>query len=180
MRNLRSLGGLLILALAGGCVTPSPWIEPLPPGTLDTSGQHRQQVTLERGDTRRSMQVAIETTPGQLTLIGLSALGQRLFTIEWDGTHIRSRAISEELDKLDPRWVLADLQLAFWPLPPLRRALPADLRLAAHGRTRTLWRGDDLLWFCSRTTDDPWQDPVMLYNGRGGYRLYIRPLDGGT
>lgn len=176
MRNLRAIA-LLAVVLVAGCATPQPWLAPLPPGSLGQTTQARQQVTAHRDGQSRSLQVAIKATPQRLTLIGLSALGQRLFTLVWDGQQaILTGNSLTRLDGLDPDWILADLQLAYWPLAPLRAALPPDLRLEQLGTARTLWRGDKLLWYRSSATADAWHSKLKLYNARLGYRLTIVPL----
>lgn len=180
MRNLRAitlLATLLASVLATGCATPQPWLAPLPPDSLSQTTQARQQVTAHRNGQSRSLQVAIKATPQRLTLIGLSALGQRLFTLVWDGQQVTLTGDAlDRLGGLDPYWILADLQMAYWPLAPLRAALPPDLRLQQIGTARTLWRGDKLLWYRSSATADAWHSKLMLYNERLGYRLTILPL----
>ncbi len=146
------------------------------PATLGASVEVRQQITARfRGDTR-SLQVALKVAPHDLTLIGLTAVGQRLFTLSWNGGETTLVSPVDELEDIDPARILADLQLAYWPLPALRAALPDDLRLEQYGTARTLWRDGELLWFASSETAERWASPLTLYNARLGYRLTIEPL----
>lgn len=128
------------------------------------------------GDKNRRMQVALQVAPTHLTMIGLTAVGQRLFTLSWNGQQARLDSSISSIDGLDPARVLADLQLAYWPLDALRGALPDNLRLEQYGSARMLWRDGKLLWFASSKGADRWHSPMTLYNTQLGYRLTIRPL----
>lgn len=179
MPFLRAIvSGITLLALVtmAGCATPRPWLAPLAPDTLGASVQARQEITALRKGQTRSLQVALKADANTLTIIGLSALGQRLFTLVWDGQDAEVTSQIDNLQGFDPYWILADMQMAYWPLVPLRAALPADLQLTEHGSTRTLWRGDELLWFRSSAGADIWHSNLLLYNARLGYRLRIKPL----
>ncbi|HET7313275.1 DUF3261 domain-containing protein [Salinisphaera sp.] len=165
----------LSLGLAG--CTPKPLIRPLGPAALGASIEARQQVTVHYHGNTRAMQVALRVVPDDLTLIGLSAIGQRLFTLGWDGQSIRRGRGLGEAEDLPARRILADLELAYWPLPALQKALvDSDLRLERLGDTRSLWRGDQLLWIAYRAPGDPWHSRLTVYNARLGYRLDVQPL----
>lgn len=166
---------LLVFGLAG--CAPKPLIHPLGPDALGQSVEARQQVTLHYRGRTRSMQVALRVAPDNLTLIGLSGIGQRLFTLGWNGNTIqRSRGLADD-KRLPADRILADLELAHWPLAALRTALAdSDLRLEQLGETRTVWRGDTLLWIAYRGGDEPWHSPMTIYNARLNYRLDVKPL----
>jgi hypothetical protein len=162
--------------LLSGCVAPRPWLGPLPPDSLGAEIQVRQQLVMARGEKSRSLQVAIRVDAERLTLIGLSDLGQRLFTLDSDGRQAELTSRIPDLQGLDPDWILTDLQLAYWPLPPLRAALPEGLRLEQRAALRTLWRDRRLLWLAVNEFGETWQGEVVVYNLQLGYRLDIRPL----
>lgn len=171
-------GALIVLLCIGvvGC-TPGPLIHPLTPASLGQSVELRKQVTVRYHGQTRSLQVALKVAPTDLTLIGLSPVGQRLFTLSWDGANAQVTSPLAGARRLPAKRILADLQLADWPLPALRQALvDPQMRLQQQGRLRTLWRGDNLLWLSYRDGDAGWNSPLMIYNSRGHYRLNIQPL----
>lgn len=170
------LWALLAVWLLSGCAAPRPWLGPLPPNALDTEVEVRQRLVLLRGEESRSMQVAIRVDAERLTLIGLSDLGQRLFTLTSDGRQADLTSRVPDLRGLDPNWILTDLQLAYWPLPSLRAALPEELRLEQRAALRTLWRDRRLLWLGFNESEEPWHGELVVYNLRLGYRLDIQPL----
>src|SRR5699024_8082405 len=86
--RLRILAYLLlvttVLAMTG-CAPPPPLLQPLAPATLGERMTLRQQITAQFGNQTRTFQTALQVAPDELTLIGLSAIGQRLFTLSWNG-----------------------------------------------------------------------------------------------
>lgn len=172
----RVLALVAVLAMAG-CVKPPPLLTPpLPPQTLGDSITARQQVTIRFDGSERSMQVALKVAPDELTLIGLTAIGQRLFTLSWDGRQAQLSSTLDSIAAIDPQRILADLQLAYWPLPALRAALPNSIHLQQMGTTRLLWRDGRLLWLATGESADRWGSSLLIYNARAGYRLTIQPL----
>lgn len=149
---------------------------PLAPHTLGRSLTVRQSVTASFDGEKRRLQVALKVAPDNLALIGLTAVGRRLFTLSWKAGQVRLESTVDPMDTIDPARILADLQLAYWPLPVLRDALPDDLHLAQYGTARVLWRDGELLWFAVSESADRWHSKLILYNARLGYRLTIRPL----
>src|SRR5689334_7065877 len=68
------------------------------------------------------LRTAIEAGPGKLDVVGVTATGQRIFSAHYDGATIDARKSPFVPEKLDPERVLADIQLALWPLPAVQAA----------------------------------------------------------
>lgn len=178
MRRPLRLGIALagLLAALAGCM-PKPLLQPLGPAALGRSVEARQQVTVHYRGHTRSLQVALRVVPDDLTLVGLSAMGQRVFTLGWNGHAIKRGDGLDSAKNIPAKRILADLELAYWPLAALRGALTdPDLRLEQLGDTRSLWRGDKLLWIAYRANGNPWHSRLTVYNARLGYRLDVKPL----
>lgn len=167
--------GALLLLLAA-CAAPRPWFEPLEPGSLNRPTPIRQLVTVERGDGSQTLQTVLTRGSSGLTLVGLSSVGQRVFTMSWDGSEATLSSRVAELSRLDPLWMLTDIQLAYWPLAALQTALPEGFKLEEIGTLRVLWQDGELLWMRASESTSPWQSEVMVFNASLGYRLRIRPL----
>lgn len=168
---------LLLCVLVAACATPTALIRPLPPAALGRSVTVHQQITAHFHGHSRSLQVVLRVAPDNLTMIGLTAIGQRLFTLAWNGDRLSLSGKMENMQHVPAQRVLADLELAYWPLDALRSALTGpDMRLEQLGSTRTLWQGNKLLWIAIRGSGKPWHRKITIYNARAGYRLDVQPL----
>lgn len=110
-----------------------------------------------------------------MSVVGLSALGMRLFTIRYDG---KSASVDNTLPlppQLTPERLLADLQLVYWPLyilrPPLRAA-GWDITEPAPG-TRRLRRDERVIAEVHYAGAEAWQGRSWLVNLEHGYTLNI-------
>ncbi len=117
-----------------GCVAGPPTAEEaagnapnlnLPPESLGRSLSLSQIVTGTYGDQTRSMrfEVEIEIASNKLVVVALSHFGVTLFVLRQEGKKVLVEAYTDELDGIEPSWVLFDLQVTYWPGERLGRAL---------------------------------------------------------
>jgi hypothetical protein len=121
------------------------------------------------------LRTAIEVTPGRLQVVGVTSTGQRLFTASYDGKTIDAQKSPFVPEKLDPERVLADMQLALWPLPAVQavfRERGLDVNETFPG-VRRLLRGDALLAEVHYASADPWNGRLWLVSFEFGYSLTI-------
>jgi len=93
----------------------------------------------------------------------------------YDGRAIDAQKSPFVPDKLDPERVLADMQLALWPLPAVQaafreRGLTVTEPFAG---LRRLTRGDALLAEVHYATGDPWSGRLWFVNFEFDYSLTI-------
>lgn len=174
------IGALVLLALAGcasqraqfgdGLVRPL-----LAPATLGEERSVSQIVRGAFGSREMTLNCVVAVQDGVMTVVGLSAMGVRVFTIRYDGT---TTTVDNSLPvpaQLTPERLLADLQLVHWPLRPLQAALRGggwELSEPAPG-TRRLRRGEQLIAEVHYAGPDPWQGRSWLVNLEHGYTLSI-------
>ena len=121
------------------------------------------------------LRTAIESAPGKLDVVGVTATGQRVFSAHYDGTSIDAQRSAFVPDQLDPERVLADMQLALWPLP----AVQAAFRMRGLTVTepfagvRRLSRGDALLAEVHYASADPWAGRLWFVSFEFDYSLTI-------
>lgn len=120
-------------------------------------------------------QCVVDVNPQQVTLVGLSALGLRWFSLRYDGLALEAETSSQAPELLKPRRVLADLQFALWPLPALQQALVDSAWQVTEPApaTRRLRRDGQLIAEVHYTGADPWQGRLWLSNFEFGYTLAI-------
>lgn len=134
---------------------PEPVALDLAPAGFGGSVVMDQMVTGSFQGQSRSMRVRVEISPERLSMIGLNHFGVPLFTLTHDGAHLDATMTGGNGLPVDPRYVLADFQFAFWPVEALRPALaPRGLVLeVGPDGARRLFDQDGLL--LARTSGAP-------------------------
>jgi hypothetical protein len=147
--------------------------------------QTRQVSQVLRGDYAEhsfSLRSVVSVDAQQLTVIGVTSMGLRAFTLKYDGEHLSEDRVPQVPDALQARQLLNDLQLAFWPLTALQqswRAAGGELDEPYPG-TRRLHRAGVLLAEVHYASD-PWNGRVWLRHFDHPYSLYLEssPLEKG-
>ena len=120
-----------------------------------------------------TFQAVVRVTPAQVSVIGLLPMGPRAFTLDWDGAALKYDALTEAAPR--PERMLADLELAFWPLAALQEAGAATgwvIREPAAGVRRVFH--DGALYAEVRSgAAERWNGHVSLVNLALGYTLEI-------
>lgn len=165
-----------------------------PPSALGADVLWRQRVTAAWPDGERGFDAAVQVARGELLVLGLSPLGQPGFVVRWDGERTELEDRSGMETSVPPRWVLLDVQRAFFPwlegAPPdgERSGEVAGERVvevARGGRVleRRFARADgappgEIRVTCEWGRDD-WLAPtrVVLENGWFGYRIEVETLE---
>jgi hypothetical protein len=193
--------------LAGGCIGAPPRARARAPAldAADYPGElrtvealaadvlWRQRVTAAWGDgERRGFDAAVQKSGDTLTVMGLSPAGSMGFAIVWrNGTLELVDRMPEELP-FPPRFVLLDVQRAFYPWLTPASAPPDGVRTGVvYGeRIRETWRAGELVERTFERVDGipagvisiryqrehaDWiaASRVVLENGWFGYRLEI-------
>lgn len=134
-----------------------------------------QVVRTAMGAREFTFNCVVTVKDGAMSVVGLNAVGVRLFTLRQDGSGVRVEKSAGVPAAFDPGHMLADLQLVFWPLAPLQSRLREDgwqLSEPAPG-TRRLQRGDRLVAEVHYAAEDAWTGRSWLVNLEYGYTLQI-------
>jgi hypothetical protein len=98
-------------------------------------------VTARYGERVISFEGHIEVTGGDFRMAVIDALGRQALRVEWTGEDIVYSPAPWMPEALQPRNILADLVLIYWPPEVLRRALaPAHASLAVTPGCRAVVR----------------------------------------
>ncbi|MCP3102404.1 DUF3261 domain-containing protein [Myxococcus sp. K15C18031901] len=181
-----------VLALLGlsACLTPRPRpLSPaatlpslmLPPASFGDTVSLAQQLSFAHEadpDGPRTVEALLELDPAALRLAGF-ALGQRMFSLVWNGSALEEERDPRLPEQFQARQVLRDVQLVYWPADVLRAALPPDWTLEdGPGRRALLHAGQE--WVTVRYAGEPrWRGRAELVNVAEHYRLTIesRPTE---
>lgn len=171
----------LAAALLSACaaVPPAPeagrsYLPILPPSSLNAARSAEQVLHAAYGEREATLYCILDVSAERLRVIGLTALGQRVFTLEQDALGVRVERSPFAPGELQPQDILADIQLAYWPLATLQAVLPPETRLTEpRVGLRRLFRGKRLVAEVHYAADDPWNGRLWLVNLERGYSLDI-------
>ena len=174
---------LLPSILLAGCQWFS-WHKPistvlpiLSPDSLGQSLVALQKVSGERAGSHYTMLFQVEVDQQRLVLVGSSATGNSLFSVEYKQGALNSNVSPLLPAQLDPRYVLGDFQLVFWPASAINQQLiGSDYRLVDHPLRRELWQAEELLIAIDYSEQNHWQGLVYFDNKRWDYRYTIETL----
>ncbi len=148
---------LAMIALAG-CqmlgVRPSPSVPPLlEPGSGEMVVQLNQRMTLTMDGRHHHMMVVVSVTPEQTRMTGFTLTGQRVLDIVHEGGKVSAWQSEQVGRDIPARWLLAQLQLAYWPEAALQEAYGSPWVFSQEGAQRALHLEDGLLVMISYGAD---------------------------
>jgi hypothetical protein len=153
---------------------PLPLLTPASLGMPRTSSQVLDVAFRQREFT---LQCVVQVTPQEMTLIALAPLGQRAFTLSYDGQNLTADISPYVPKDLPPQRVLADLQLALWPLSAwqAQNATGSEWQVSEpRAGLRRLRYNGRLIEEVHYADADPWNGRFWLVNIALGYTLDIQ------
>lgn len=144
----------------------------LAPAALGESISVQQHLRVERSGRSDELDVALEVEPQKLEMVGL-ALGQRVLSLSYDGTELKSWRHAMLPSQVKAEDVLEDMQLTLWPVDAVRAALPAGWQVEEQGLRRTLSLNGETVMVINYSGMPRWSGKLVLDNLRYQYRLTI-------
>jgi len=177
---MRRLALVALLCLGGCAATPParPALVSRPLLAPATLGQERtvsQVVRAALGARELTFNCVVTVKQGAMSVIGLNAVGLRLFSVRYDGATVQADKSPGAPTEFDPAHLVADLQLVYWPIETLQPALTQSgwqLSEPVPG-TRRLRRGERLVAEVHYATLDAWTGRSWLVNFEHGYSLQV-------
>ena len=87
----------------------------LPPASLGENLSLSQLVVGEFQGQTHSLHIEIEITPTRMVMVGLTPMGVPIFTLEQEANEIEVQTLGSDSFPFDPRHILSDFQIAYWP-----------------------------------------------------------------
>lgn len=182
-RRVSPLGLAFVSLLSAGCVSrPVAVVVPdeAMPLALDQPrlpSASNQTLLAAFGDRAVQMQCTLMAGAAGWRTVCINALGLRLLSagVSADGEISAERGPGVP-EQLDPKRILADVQLAFWPLDSLKAAYAGSAWQVSQPAddTRRLLRDGRLVAEVHYGGPDPWNGRLWLVNLRYDYSLAIR------
>ncbi len=176
---------LALVHVLSGCAAPA--VQPTPlahlpqprlaPQAMGVAINLEQRLTVERAPqgqpvATRHLDTLLEIDATSLRMAAF-ALGQRVLTLRWDGTHLTSQRHPMLPAEVDATYVLRDIEWMYAPLAPLRASLPPGWALHEVGRERTLSRASEPMLLIRHECASRWVGRSTLENRLEGYRLTL-------
>lgn len=175
---------LLALAFAlGGCAsTPAapkaPAVPPLLDGAALGGARSASQVVRSAfADRELTLLAAVQVEANVVSVVGVDTLGRRVFSISYDGQNVTAETDPSVPAGFSPQHLLADVELALWPLKALQAAYAGTGWSVAepYPGTRRLRRDGRLVAEVHYTGADPWLTRHWIANLQLGYVLGVEP-----
>ncbi len=147
----------------------------LTPASLGANVNASQVLRVAFGEREATLNCAVAVVSDRITLVGLTAMGIRAFTIKFDGTRVEAESSPGMPDSLPPERLLNDVQLVYWPLKALQSQMSGtewEISEPVAG-TRRLKRSGRVVTEVHYATADPWAGRAWLANLEFGYTLSI-------
>jgi hypothetical protein len=146
---------------------------PLPPATYGGAVRAEQILTLSAGERSSTLQTYVDVTPQKISVVGTTALAQRVLSFSLDDAGLHVEAAE---GGIDAQQVLTDLQLATWPLAALQKAVAgSDWRISdpKPGVRRVLRGSEPYAEARYGGKAPPWDGRIWLVNFPYRYTLDI-------
>jgi len=113
----------------------------LAPASLGHELALQQQLSFRSGQDQHTFDALLEVDANEVRL-DIQRMGQSAMRLRWDGRRLEQHRAAWLPKSVSGEQILDDLQLANWPAPAIRAALPAGWSLVEDGDSRQLRNGD--------------------------------------
>lgn len=171
------LSGCQLLTQKQSNISAAPYLPLLSSASLGQSIAAVQRFSGTYNGQQYVMLFQVEVEANRLAMVASTVSGSTLFSFV-DQRGEQSSTVSALLpSQTSPRFVVADFQLAFWPLQVIEQALEHSdyhIKLLDHGRQ--LWRAGELTATIRYSHSDPWQGQVNFEHHLSGYQYKVETL----
>ena len=155
----------------------------LPPESFGQSLSVLQSLELQYKGKTKQLLAQLEITPKKITFVGLSPMGNRLFTVLWAGQNFSDEHLLKNIRDewplpFEPKRILADVQLALWPNIPTQNGIKIR-ETALPKMIREILRSDLKEYPIMRITYETrpfWQGLIVIEHLERNYQFSIETL----
>ncbi|QYK05015.1 DUF3261 domain-containing protein [Shewanella zhangzhouensis] len=163
---------------------PKPQRAPKAPATTPAptpkNQSQTQKVSIEINGKRHELLSQLELDGQRLSVVGLAPMGQPLFDVSFDGNQLKSEQSVLLGDNFRAEYLIALLQLIYWPEQELNAALSGGQvseQSCPQRRCRILTSPEDGgIVHISYSHQEPWLATIILEMPSAGMKLKITPL----
>lgn len=161
------------------------YFKPLPLTDTKLAGSFNQTITIAVGEDHHTFLSQLEVDSQHLTMVGLATFGARIFTLKYDGERVDFATIPQVAAVLKPEHLLAEFQLASWPLAPIAEQMahtpprsywftaPRKLEITESPGNRSIYFGGLKVINIDYKDGEDGSKEIVFHNLDRGYTLYI-------
>jgi hypothetical protein len=188
MKKYLSLIMLMLAILASGCANNRPsqaWLTKevkinLPKVNTQQNYHDQQLLKFKYNNIENSIISLVDINNNHLKVIGLSALGFRLFEINYDGKQVTTKQNIFVKELPSPEQVLSDIMLSILPIDEWQIVLPQGWQLIDSELHRTLRNDKQEIIIDITYIDNPStkiRKPIQIEHHIFGYKIAIQGMD---
>lgn len=189
---LRLAAATLIAVMAAACAASNPEIAssavPMPgafldrvrPADLGRDVDAVQLVSVSRDSAAFTIEVRLSVRAQQLRFVAQDMIGQRLMTVQWNGTDVVEERSPNLPVFVVPKGLLADLVAICWPENVVRQALESSgSTLSTQNDERIILAGGRETMRAMRSwgPQAPWTGRLSYRNVRAGYTVDVQSVE---
>lgn len=120
----------------------------------------------------------LELNERQLIIVGLSSLGMRLFTLDYNAQNLSFSSSAMLPADFKPHYLLADIQLIYWPLAALQQQFEnSGISIREEDEHRLYYRGGTKIIDIYFERGTGWASTVHLHHLERNYTLHINTVN---
>lgn len=190
--TVRSFLFTVAVFMLAACVDPTPdlassavprpgaFLNHVSPADLGRDVDAVQLVSVSRGADAFTIEVRLSVRAQQLKFVAQDMIGQRLMTVEWNGTDVVEQRSPNLPAFVVPKGLLADLVVICWPESVVRQALEqTGSTLLAQNDRRIVLVGNRETMRAERSwgATSPWTGRLSYLNVRAGYTVDVQSVE---
>lgn len=137
-------------------------------------------------DTEQKFNLILENSSQETKVIGLTNFGNRLFMVNYDCNKVKVEMspilkMAPNIKKLKPEYILADIQLVYWPLEEIQKNLSDNLKIKEISKDnqtkRILFEGEKPIIEIVFSAQDILKSKIYYHHLERGYSYSIENLN---
>lgn len=100
------------------------------------------EISSEQG--QHELIFVLQIQANEMIVIGLLPNGTRVFSITYDGKQLKSEGYDQLIEKVDPKYLIADIQISLWPIRTLRQQWLSNQACYDNGECRIFEKASEV------------------------------------
>ena len=149
----------------------------LPPMSTDMPISLTQSVLIKHNNQQHQFISKLEISDKSFKMVGVTPIGLKLFSIYSNGNSFVFETNQIAGSDLNIKYLLADLQLTYWPVEKLnQRLLASSAVIKSDGHSRQLLRNNEIIIDIQFNNKSRWEKQINFKHLKRNYTVHIQTL----